>query len=261
LKERFTFGIPLIAKASAADWGLVDRLFRLTLKSVLAQTDQDFVVIMAGHDRPPAWDACIAKDPRFVFEQADWPAGVPSAANDDGGMKKHLIKQRVRASGGGLLTFLDGDDWVDRDLVRAARAQVTPDHLGGIVRHGYAFDFQSRLAVMFPIPGAFDGPFSQLCGSSTVARIDPGSADPARADPHTFLGSHHEWEERARQTGQTLALLDLLGAYVIGTNQSHSESQGPFATWRRTLADAVRAQGAPLDEHELGRFGLSEEDI
>jgi hypothetical protein len=256
VSEPFVFGIPLIGRAAASDWALVDRLLQLTLHSVLAQTDQDFMVVLAGHDRPPAWEQLVASDPRFAFIRADWDPEPPSAANDDGGRKKFLIKQRVREAGGGLLMFLDADDWVDRDLVRAARAGMTQQDLGALIVNGTAVDCPSRKAVPFPVSDAFPFAFHQLCGSSTVARIDVSSDDPARRDPHAALGSHHEWEERAQRQGWRLARLEIQGAYLVGTNHSHSESHGPFADWRRSFAEAVRTRGEPLREDMLRRFGV-----
>src|SRR3546814_9009510 len=115
MSEPFFFGIPLIARAVAGDWKLVEHLFGLTLRSVLAQTEADFRVILAAHDVPAPWRR-VAHDPRFRLARADWAPEPPTAANDDGGRKKWLIKQMVRTAGGGLIMFLDGDDWVSRDL-------------------------------------------------------------------------------------------------------------------------------------------------
>ncbi|CAA9520338.1 MAG: hypothetical protein AVDCRST_MAG91-2156 [uncultured Sphingomonadaceae bacterium] len=260
MSERFTFGIPLVARAVAGDWALVDRLLGLTLRSVLAQTDGDFRVLLAAHDEPASWGR-VARDPRFELLRADWTPEPPNAANDDGGAKKWLIKRRVRELGGGLLMFLDADDWVARDLVATARGAMNPGHVGGIVAHGVALDFATMGAAPFPVPGAGDFPFHGLCGSSTIGRVVPGSADPFEADPHLALGSHHEWEERAREAGRSLARLNTWGAYVVGTTQNHSETNGPFAGWRREVTEAVRRHGAPLDARMARSFGQELADL
>ena len=254
MNERFVFGIPLVARAVAGDWALVDRLLELTLRSVLAQTDGDFRVLLAAHDEPASWKP-VSRDPRFELLRADWTPEPPNAANDDGGAKKWLIKRRVRELGGGLLMFLDADDWVARDLVAVARGAMTPDHVGEIVAHGIALDFATMRVAPFPVPGAGDFPFHALCGSSTIGRVVPGSADPFEADPHLALGSHDEWEERARGAGRTLARLETRGAYLVGTTQNHSETDGPFARWRREITEAVRRHGAPLDARMARSFG------
>src|SRR4051794_36401365 len=102
LNEPFIFGVPMIAREVSHDWALAEHLFGLTLRSVLAQTDQEFRLILAAHDVPPPW-AGVAQDPRFAFVEADWLPEPPTTANDDGGAKKWLIKKAVREFGGGLL--------------------------------------------------------------------------------------------------------------------------------------------------------------
>ena len=255
-REPFVFGVPLIARAAAGDWALVDRLFALTLRSVLAQTDRDFRVVVAGHDRPPCWGALVAGDARFGFVEADWTPAAPTLANDDGGAKKALIHARVLADGRGLLMFLHADDWVDRDLVRAARAAIGPAQIGAIIARGWAYDWRTGRAARFPVAGGFDGAFHALCGSSTLARIDPTSDDPVRRDPHAALGWHAGWDRVARELGLDLAMLDVEGVYLVGTERSHSECQGPYANWRRGFAQAVRDAGRPFAAAEWARFGL-----
>ena len=254
MSDRFFFGIPLIARAAAGDWPLVEHLLGLTLRSILAQEDADVRVLLAAHDLPRPW-LPLAADPRFTLLRADWPAAPPTAANDDGGRKKWLIKQRVREEGGGLLMFLDADDWVPRDLVRRARGAIGPDHVGALIEEGFALDYGSGRVMPFPIAGVFEGGFHRLCGSSTIGRVVAGAADPLRRDPHAALGSHHEWAEAAADYGAALARLDTAGVYLIGTGENHSERDGPFAAWRRAITHAVRSGGRPLDDGLAWRFG------
>jgi hypothetical protein len=97
VSEPFTFGIPLIARSASRNWPLVEALLELTLTSVRSQTDQDFQIVIAGHDRP---DLSL-DDLRTTFIAADWPAEAVRADNLDSGQKKHAINQRVLARGGG----------------------------------------------------------------------------------------------------------------------------------------------------------------
>ena len=258
-KERLYFGISLIGRSAAADWPLVDGLLALTLRSVLAQADADYRVVLAGHDRPPAWDALAAGDARFAFIEADWTPEPPTEANDDGGRKKALIKHHVRERGGGLLMFLDADDWVDRRLVRAARARMGPGVVAALVDRGLAFDLFSRRAARFPVAGGFDGAFHRLCGSSVIARVDPAADDPVLRDPHAALGWHAGWDRVAAELGLPLVRLPLDGVYVVGTDRSHSERDGPHAAWRRAFAATVREVGRPLAAADWRRFGLRPE--
>ncbi|HET7410923.1 MAG TPA: hypothetical protein VFJ13_12065 [Paracoccaceae bacterium] len=256
-REPFFFGVPLIARSRAADWGRVGDLLELTLRSTLAQTDGAFTLLLAGHDVPEGWDRLVRGDRRFRFLRAGWDPAAPTRANDDGGAKKSMIVRAVRRAGGGLLMYLDADDLVDRRTVEVARAGIRREHVGGIAERGIMLDFRTLRAGALPMPGVYDGAFVELCGSSTVARIDPASPDPARRDPHAALGSHHLWPRAAAEAGLALARLPLMGAYVVNTDQNHSETHGPFAAWRRRLNAALAREGAPLDRVTAARFGVT----
>ncbi|MFC6487621.1 hypothetical protein [Nitratireductor sp. GCM10026969] len=251
--------MPLIARAAARDWNRVDALLELTLRSVLAQSDGTFELLLAGHDVPPSWNVLTRGDPRFRFLRADWPVDAPTTANDDGGCKKWMIKEAVREGGGGLMMYLDADDLVASYLVETARRLITPQRVGAVLDRGYVVDFGTLHAVELPDGRVFDGGFHRLCGSSTIARVEPASSDPMRFDPHETLGSHHLWPESAREAGVDLVRLPVPGAYFVNTDENHSELYGPFAEWRRTFNAAVRSMGVPLDGHVAARFGLTRE--
>jgi hypothetical protein len=253
------FGIPLIARSVARDWDRVEALLELTLRSVLSQRDRAFEVLLAGHDEPRCWVRLTGGDPRFRFVEADWDPPSPTARNDDAGMKKWRIKEEVQESGGGLLMYLDADDLLDRRLVEAARAAIRPEHLGGVIGRGVAIDFVTWRAAELPNPRVYDGGFHELCGSSTIGRLDPASADPVRRDPHEALGSHHRWPERAAEIGVLLADLPVWGGYLVNTSENHSELHGPYAEWRRALNAAVEREGRPLDPELAIRLGLASE--
>ena len=256
-QEQLTIGIALIPRASATNWELVDALLQLTLKSVRAQTDQDFRVVLAGHDRPGS----LPQDARFTFLQADWPVQPPGADNEDSGRKKSVISEFVLAQGGGLLMLLDGDDWLEVHFIEAARATMTPDRIGALVETGFAIDLQSLRAARLPHPRAFDRPFHRLCGSSTVARLRPAAPDALRRNPLNVLGSHHQWVELAREHGAALPRLPVAGGYLINTSENHSEVHGPYADWRAAFTAAVNREGAAIDDGFAARFGLTVDQI
>jgi hypothetical protein len=252
MREPFTFGIPLIARASTRDWPLTVTLLSLTLASVRAQTDQDFRVVIAGHNRPDLLDA----DGRVQFLEADWPAEPVRSDNLDSGRKKHAISRLVLEAGGGLLMFLDADDWVDVRLVEAARAAIGPGHVGGLIVAGFATDFRTLHAAAVPHPRLFDGEFHRICGSSTVARIEPDGPGPLHRDPCGVLHEHYRWIEVAREHGAELARLAVAGNYVINTSGNHSEVHGPYAEWRHHFNQGVRREGSVIDAAFATRFGL-----
>ena len=251
--EPFTFGIPLIARAAAADWPLVEALLKLTLESLAGQRDRDFRVIVAGHDRPRVRTAIP-----FDFLQAGWPAEAVRVDNLDGGRKKQAINEAVLAAGGGLLMFLDADDWVDTRLVACARGTIAPGQVGAVIERGYAVDPRGGRALAIPQTGAFEKGFDRLCGSSVVARLDPAGRDALHRDPYAVLHEHYRFADLVCERGALCCPLDVAGVYVVNTAANHSEVHGPFARWRRSFNDAVAREGVEMDDRFLARFGLDQ---
>lgn len=245
MPEPFFFGVPLIAPSAARDWGRVGALLAATLRSILAQDDPSFHVLIAGHALPPAARG-LAADARVRFLAADWPEAPPTAANDDGGRKKALLSAAVRAAGGGLLMFCDADDLVDRGLVAAARRAIGPDHVGGYVAAGWAIDHGTSHAVSLPHPAVSPARFHEACGSSIVARFAPEPASALAFDPFHVLGWHNHWVENAARLSLPLAPLPVQGGYLVGTGESHSELHGPHAAWKQAFTRAVVEHGQPL---------------
>lgn len=256
-RQPFSFGIPLIARASTDDWTMVETLLGLTVRSLLAQTDNDFRIVIAGHDRP----ALDLPPERIVFLEATWPAEAVRADNLDSGRKKWAINDHVLGHGGGLLMFVDADDWVDRQVVATGRAMLTGDVAGGFIAGGVITDLKALRAAPVPHPGVFDGGFHSICGSSNIMVLRPDHPVAARRDPYHLLHEHYRWEDVAAEHGLNVVPLPVSGSYVVNTSVNHSEGHGPFADWRRQLNASVQKVGAPLDDAFCGRFGLRLDDV
>jgi hypothetical protein len=242
-RRPFTFGVALTPRATAGDWGLVQRLLALTLETVRAQSDPDWRVVVAGHDRPADLDV----DRRIEWLGVDWPVEPPGPHNEDSGRKKHLINDQLLAEGGGLLMLLDADDWADRRVVETARRAIGEGQVGGLIENGLAVDLRTLKAAPLPGEGVFGGGFHELCGSSTVAWLRPELDEPVRRDPFSVLRSHHQWRSMAAAHGAALASLPVSGGYLINTSENHSDVHGPHAAWRRGFQAAVNARGRRLD--------------
>lgn len=227
------------------------------MTSLLAQSDQDFRVLVAGHDRPDR----LTEDPRLEFIQVEWPALPQRPDNLDRGRKVRLLNEHVMARGGGLLMFVDADDWVDMRLVEQARALIGPDLIGGVVVSGYATDFRTLRAAALPDERIFTGRFHEICGSTTVAHLRPGEQDLLRHDPHRIMHEHYRWTEMAVSLSAPLVELPVQNNYLINTSENHSERHGPFAAWRREFTHAVNRFGIPLSSDLAARFGLNANQI
>lgn len=253
----FTFGIPLISREGARNWHRVQSLLGLTLSSLLAQTDQDFQVVVAGHDCP----RCVLQDPRISFLEAAWPADAPDVNNHDGGRKKQAISDLVRQRGGGFLMFVDADDWVDVRLVEVARRQLGPGRVGAVIPRGYATDLRTLRSAPFPCERLYDRGFDTLCGTSTVLRLEPDSPDPLLRDPYSRLHEHYKFIDTARRNGHEVLKLPVEGNYVVNTSENHSELHGPYAEWRNRFTRGVNELGNELTPAQAARFGLGLDQI
>ena len=148
---------------------------------------------MAVHDRP----RIAVRDGRVELVAVDWPVEPPGPHNDDSGRKKHRLSDMVRDRGGGYLMVLDADDWVDRDLVAAARATIGEAEVGALVETGLALDFATLRAAPLPHPALEGLPFHRFCGSCGVVLLRPDAGTEIRRDPFAVLRSHHRWVEVA----------------------------------------------------------------
>ena len=255
MAEPFTFGIAVMARATARDWGRVRRLLELTVRSAEAAAAHDPLgaarVVVVGHERLELGAESVA---------VDWPAPGRSAFQDqmdDAGRKQRLIQRRVLDGGGGLLMLLDADDWVQTGFVAAARAALGPGGVGGVVERGALVDLRSRRTAGLPDPRIFDGSFHQVCGSSGVFRLRPEAADPFRRNPLSALRVHSRWAEEARARGAALASIGAEAAYLVNTGENNSETVGPHADWKAGVVREVNRLGRPMTEADAARWGLS----
>lgn len=94
------FGIPLRSKAASNDWKNVERIFNRTLYSVYRQTDPEFKIFVACHDKPSLERGY---DDRVEFLISDTP--IPTNRKEmmlEKGWKVSMIASRIRESGGGI---------------------------------------------------------------------------------------------------------------------------------------------------------------
>ncbi len=253
--EPFTFGIAVMARATARDWARVRRLLAMTLRSAKAAGDADTQVLVAGHEPAAAHVESLL---------ADWPA--PGRADfaaqmQDAGRKQRLLQQRVMERGGGLLMLLDADDWVEKDFVAAARAAVGPERVGGVVDRGTLVNLRARKAAALPDARIFDGPFHRVCGSSGVFRLRPEAAEPFRRNPLAHLPVHSRWVDDARAQGAELAAIGAEAAYLVNTGENNSELIGPHADWKAGVVRETERLGRMMAQADAARWGLTLADL
>jgi|GEM_PF-575508 len=224
--KNFFFCIPFKPRARCADWNHTVALLRQTLRSIFHQTDKDFFVLIAGHDRPelPELD-----DPRVSFHPVSFPIprdGVEGKRDQT--RKTHFLGAIAKEHGGGYIMVVDSDDLVHRDIVRFVRAD--DNQAGYMIRAGYVLDVASgRL-------GKFSGnpprQFFNHCGTSSIIYLlpedlpdrSPDKTDLVRGD--SFMESvwgHGSWEAKFLEREIYPATLPFRGSvYRLNTGDNAS---------------------------------------
>jgi hypothetical protein len=240
-----TFGIPLKATKSPAEWSALCRLLSDTIRSVYNQTDQSFRIIVAC-DRMPELD--FATDDRLELLQIALPTPKDHDGGDnDAGAKRWEIARRFLLDGGGYLMFLDADDLVSNRLIAFVRK--TRHDSGYVFEQGYGMDAASRKVLPIPQPGVTDRMFHQMCGSSIVVRFAPGDLSSSTEEQPRFnrlmRGGHTTVAKAAEEEGRPMLSVPFRAAiYVVGTNVSQSDVRSledpgfgvERDNWKRTLA-------------------------
>ena len=155
-----TFGIPLMSRRVARNWGSIENLLAATLRSVFNQNDASIRVIIACHERP---EIVEAHDARVTIKQVEFDIPRFRAEMELDRMRKlEVIGSELRANGGGWLFVLDADDFVSKHLAKTILASPVK---ALVVRRGYRLD--AKL-----------GQYQQLgklwgkCGSCAAVRWD-----------------------------------------------------------------------------------------
>ena len=224
---RFVFAIPLKARSACANWELVERNLRRTVRSATrAAATDDAHIVVACHDEPDLTSAATAN-----VHVLPVPFPEPTSARDAGRDKSRKRRSigawlRERLDGGAVyVMFLDADDLVHRDVVRHSLAHGCGSY---VLEQGYVFDASSGFL------WRRDAGFHRACGSSFVCRFTldelPTSPDETTSTFAQFGASpdqrdHFEYLELATELGRPPVPFPFAAAvYVV----NHPES-----TWGR----------------------------
>ncbi|KAB0678784.1 glycosyltransferase family A protein [Aureimonas leprariae] len=229
-----TFIVPVRHPDNAPDWKTLISRLRQTLRSIAAQTCDDWeAVVVANHgvELPTLPD-------RVVVERVDFPpnrmfdlnvAGREAAydaVREDKG-KRILAGMRTRPDSRYFMV-VDDDDFVSNRLVAFVRDNA--GEAGWTFNQGYIWS-ENR-----PVVYKYDD-FSKLCGTSHIVRSDLfEQLREASATELDFikrcLGSHIFIEADLREAGTPLRPLPFRGAvYRVGHRGAHSRSSGVLRSY------------------------------
>lgn len=248
------FCIPLISRARATDWARVCHLVDATIRSIIAQTDPAWRIILVGSDAPtltaPIDDRC-----EFIATTRDFGDGSLRGRQADAGYKRNLAERYARARGAGFIFFCDSDDLVSRHLVAAIREANHP--YGCILGRGYIIDAeQARIA---PLPLKNDVLSLDEQSASCAAFNTLALESIVASDVNRF--GHVRFREAMYREGRPMLDLPLRGSiYARFTSTNMSDLYHPVGAGAESpaqhLRDAIDEQAVPMTEDLRGEFGL-----
>ncbi|MDC2890033.1 hypothetical protein [Psychrosphaera algicola] len=172
---KFGIVIPLKSKKISRDWAVTSAALEGTIRSIQNQTDQNFVVSVAGHDCPEFFKNMLNE--RFRFTKVDYDAPDRNAPNFK---TQELINDKVLKIMTGLIAIkdeplswiyqLDSDDLIRNDFIE--QINIVPPTDAIIVEGGYIY-YQSAQRIIET------NEMDQLCGSVVVVKPSTFSFPPS----------------------------------------------------------------------------------
>jgi len=237
---------------NSADYGRVEQLLAETLRSVTAQTSDEYVVYVVGNREPG-----FTLPARTTFVPVDFPPPVDVAGPQfelgpfvrDKGTKIGIGLAAAREHRPDHVMIFDADDYVHHDI--AALSASEPDANGWLVEEGYIY---SRARQAYQVQKRFFG----VCGTShvvawrayevpedlplTATQDEVAEAYGERLG--ALLGAHRNKRIWLSKHGNKLAPMPFRGAvYQVDTGENHS-------------GKALRGLARPLDRELTATFGV-----
>ena len=212
------FIIPLKSSTVSSSWSRCCLLFERCLRSVCAQTSDNFRVVVACHEKPE-----IGFDhPHVNYIQVDFPP--PNLSNSSYGQvkgsgdvdkAKKILTALTYAQkfNPNHIMVVDADDCVNQNIVEFVDRHIECD--GWYLKQGYVYEEGKNFLYLNTKN------FYQSCGSSIIIKYS--------LSPLLFIGDYYNHHNYLLKDKTTLQKLPFIGAiYII----KHGENQ--FMTPQKT---------------------------
>ncbi len=247
--------IPLIARRLARDWEMVCHLLDATLRSIYAQTDPRWRVVVVGTD-PPVLTTPVDERFEFVSTTYDLADASLRAQRVDASFKRRVAERYARARGATFVFFCDSDDLLSSELVQAILSANHP--YGCILGRGYVLDLgERRLA---PLPLTYDvHSLDEQCASCAAFNV---AAAPDIIGSEIDRDGHIRYRERMYRSGRPMLDLPFRAATYVRfatTNMSDlREAQvGVETTPGQQLREAIAREALPITPEVIEHFALA----
>lgn len=238
----FGIVIPLKSKQISRDWAVTSAALERTVQSILGQTKDNFVAVIAGHDKPDFLDSL--NDERIIFTKVSFDAPDRSAPNFTNQL---LINDKVLKIMAGLVALknyslswvyqLDSDDLMRRDFIETIENKTKSSAF--IIEGGYVYYEKYNRIVE-------TDEMDTLCGS--IAVIDPSTFTfPETPDlkyindipwtKYRHMNIHKFYSEVT--TGTVTRLNENLVSYILASGDNFSDR------WREGIVAKLKASLKP----------------
>ncbi|MEX2415484.1 MAG: hypothetical protein WD424_05020 [Paenibacillaceae bacterium] len=246
------FAIPLKSKAVSHDWTRVQASLSKTLRSILGSTDQQFRILIAGHEKPQIAEL---NNERVTWLPVDCPPPTDSNGfSKDRGHKRRAIGAYLRKSGfSGYFMPLDADDWIHYRFVEFIRSRPRSDAF--VLNNGFMVN-ENRQEVWMR------DRFYRGCGSSAAyyfANHDFPLTSRKEDSQNTLFGmvvkSHQDVIQHLEQYNKDYILVELpLATYVLAHGDNWTFTIGNLDN--EVSAKNYRAKGEKLRDWYYDYFKI-----
>lgn len=220
---KVVFCAPLMGRAMAEDWAVISSSVTMMINSLIAQTDQNWILLLTSQDRPDR----LPEDPRIRF--------LPFTQDVTGMDKRSKVIALMEAlpdvliGADGYMHALDADDVLHEDVV--AHMRRDNNARGYWHRWGGMIDAKSGTvarcgprSLRYPL----SRPFLSQCGSSAAIYVDfrkPRGYDEFAS--HFYASGHRNFLRVAKAHGVTLDAIPFAsGLYVMNTGENMRDKRG-----------------------------------
>lgn len=222
---------------AADNWALTIELFNNTLCSIFNQTDPEFRVFVACHEKP---ELVKEFDNRLNFITVDFPPPRDvSQQTIDKYYKKRILVHQVQQIGGQYIMFVDADDYISKNILAWVKKNNHPS--GWLINAGYEYDFLFNKMRTAPN-------FNRICGTSAILNISSIKeevvtefTDYVRQNKYFFDFSHNDWNLYLQEHNMPImGIVPFKAAiYVINTGENLSQKMKMSSGFLRILYRAL----------------------
>ena len=239
---------------TAKSWSHTLKLLERTLRSVCAQSDRNFQVLVVCNEKP---DLCF-DHPNIEFLPVDLPPPVDSfdqltrnmdAIRNDRGRKYLAALYHLREANPSHVMFFDADDCISSRLAETVLAG--PASTSWYIGDGYMYSEDSSFIYRI------EGGFSQTCGTCHIFsyRIFDLPEDQTTISDEWIrqtLGSHVYVKTFLQEKNVTLRKIPYYGAvYIVNTGENHSGLGGYLGYFSKYRLLSLMRLGLALPKFRL----------